>query len=201
MRIRFDVFRIRPVAWLFGMNCLLLLLGGQPAVLAGTGHVSGGEDDLWRTNGGLCVVVARVLDVKELPKPRVDGTTHTARLQVFANIAGYFDPSHAANLEVDIVYDPVSVNEIPRSGAMVIAVLEHSCIDYDEKRPNMAVVPAVCAFMPGDTGSPLSVISGLSDRRVADTLDAIRRARANHLGAPATTPTAPTVPSTQPKPD
>lgn len=172
-----------------------MLIGNRTVVSAGTGHIAGGEDKLWRADGGLCVVVARVLNVTELPKIRDDGTTHVARLQVLANLAGYFDPSQDVSFDVDIASDPVSVNEIPASGATVIAVLEHSFVNYDKSKPRMAVVPATCRFMPGENGSPLAVVTGLGDRRVAQTLDAIRKARANHLGAVVTTrPAAATQP-------
>ena len=144
--------------------------------------MSGGEEDLWRANGGLCVVVARITEIRELPKPRGDGVTHVSKFEIIATLAGYLDPSETASLEVEIVRDPNTVPQAPRNGSLVIAVLQHAFVEWDEKRPVMCIAPAGCDFMPAE-GSPVIVIKNLDDKRVAETLAAIRKARASGSGA------------------
>jgi hypothetical protein len=113
---------------------------------------------------------------------------------VIATIAGWLDPSATDSLTVGITQGNDLVRDIPMAGSFVLAVLEHGVVDWDEARPEMCVGPEGCDFVPGEhgrSGRPMIVITGIDDKRVAETLAAIRKARAHGDGPPATSPATP----------
>lgn len=146
-------FIIILLIWMFCATCY----GGMETT-------TGKERGLWG-EGGYSVIIARVLKTSELP-PEPDQGTHRLALEPLALLAGSIDPSSDRILDVTMyARGQTSTQLVPHIGGVVIAVVS---------RKNF-IVSDLCTFMPGR--SALVQVDGLGDRRVIETIKAIRDAR------------------------
>src|SRR6185437_2194969 len=139
---------------------------------------TGSERHLW-DGGKFSVIVARVLSIKALENHGEGmGGTHIASVELFATLAGHFDPSKTGLLEVRFYVGDTttSIKTAPIVGSIVIAVIHPGFIDGDEKRPYIAVTSDECTFMPNQ--SSLVQVKSLDDKRILEVLDRVRKARA-----------------------
>jgi hypothetical protein len=120
---------------------------------------------------GCSVIVARVLDVTR----RKDDLehyrgSHNVTLEPLMLLAGLLDPSVHPKIEPIASFSEaagVFTKEPPPKGAVILVVLMENGEGIHSDR---------CSFMPNDF--PLIVLDGLGDKRILETLDRIRKARA-----------------------
>jgi hypothetical protein len=161
--------RITRTLWL--LSFVSLLVGPSPSG-AGIGVNSGDERGFW-TEDHFVVLVARITDE---PK-HVDGADsphyYKMTIEPLATLAGAFDASDHADLQVTLYIGGPNIREVPPGGATVLAVVKDSNF----------IVSDYCMFMPDH--SSLVVIDGLGDHKVIETIDRLRKVR---LASPATQP-------------
>ena len=153
----------------------VFVLGSASSLLAGGGNLTGQERRSWGDDG-YSVILARVKEVKTISEP--DAGTHEVKFEPMATIAGHFDPSES-DVIVTRLYAhqfTTSIADVPPVGSYVLAVIAKSLIAGDPKRPCLFVESMWCKFMPEESG--LVVVDGPADKRILETLDRIRKARA-----------------------
>jgi hypothetical protein len=139
---------------------------------AGIGTTTGGERGLW-TEGRYAVIVARVTRVVEM-NVHEDRGTHTVTLAPLATLAGSIDPTAAESVSATLYAGDTGtkIRVAPSAGELVMAVVQVS----KDAANRWFIVSDICTFMPNR--SALEVIDGLGDRRVTETANRLREARA-----------------------
>lgn len=151
-----------------------LLLVGETC-LGGWGTIDGTEQGLW-TDEQLVVVVARFTAYRRNDGPQAPGWDEAA-LVPLATLAGTFDPSNTTELPVRFFEGVASsIRTVPKEGAVVLAVIRMNFRNGEDKAPANGIVSDGCTFMPDE--SSLVPVNGVGDKRVVETLDRVRKARA-----------------------
>jgi hypothetical protein len=142
----------------------------------GQGTITGKERGNWDT-GYYNVIIAVIRDVQK------DHDENPNRYRALcvpkAALAGSLDPSLYPALPVVFYVGKTvgSIEDLPRDGALVIAVLQLERTPDAKDKASAFIFSDICTFMPGE--SAMVVIKGLDDPRVAETLKKLQDARAN----------------------
>jgi hypothetical protein len=157
MRLELQVSKMASVL-------LLLLMCGVSG--GGIDTITGDERGLW-TEGHISVIVARVTAMEEF-FGRDAPASYRATLEPIALIAGSFDPSEHPTPRASFVAGPAAamvIHDPPPKGALVLVVLRDADWIYSD----------TCLFMPDRV--PITILTGLDDKRIAQTLKRIQDAR------------------------
>jgi hypothetical protein len=155
----------KPILIRFVLTLSLVLLFGVTSY-GGYGVCTGRERGFWRADQH-SVVVAKVLsDATHVETP---SSKHYYKMSIepVATLAGAFDVSRQAKIEVGFYIGGPNIDHAPPKDAFILIVLEQPAF----------IISDDCEFMPDH--SALVIVDGLSDRRVHETLDKIRDARAH----------------------
>lgn len=161
---------------------ILLALASPPCRAAIGAQTTGREPHLFDLytgptgNGqgsGCNIIIARVVALskaKEGSDLANNGYRDLATLEPLATLAGLLDPSLRPKVDVGLWISDApgfKTTKLPPVGAIVLAMIMAN---------DQTIFPETCPVMPD--GSGLVVLDGVGDRRVHETLERIRVARA-----------------------
>jgi hypothetical protein len=151
-------------------------------VKAGVEMLDGRESKIW-AKGAAYLIVARVTKVLALDG-KEDDATHLITLDPIFTVAGEFDPATHPQVEARLYVVPNSdvwVPVAPSKDSILLALIIEGSIGGDANRPFPWVSPDICLFMPDRRG--LITLHDLNDKRITETLERIREARAEAKSA------------------
>jgi hypothetical protein len=156
---------------------LIVLLILSSNAFGAQGTITGKEWAGWDT-GSYNVVVGVIHKINKEKGPGADANRYRAEFLPKATIGGTLDPSLYPTLPAVFYVGKAvgAIAELPREGALVLAVLQLEREDRHAKASAL-IFSDICTFMPGEAA--MVVLKGLDDPRVTETLKKLQDARAH----------------------
>jgi hypothetical protein len=108
------------------------------------------------------LVLAEVLNVSVTKRPPL----HDLKLRTLATLTGVFDCAVANEVETSVTIGGIlsAIQDKPKRGDLVVVL-------WRKQKDGYEISPAMIDYLPGGTG--LQIVSGLSDKRLRQILDAL----------------------------